>query len=202
MSRFETSIPADYFNSMYAADSDPWRFAESDYEREKYAATLAALPRQAYSRALEVGCSIGVLTSQLAGRCTSLLAIDVAEAALAQAKRRCAGLPQVQFVQSRVPAEWPAGCYDLILLSEVVYYLDRQDLERLVACVRSSIAPGGDIVLVHWLGETHYPLSGDQAAELFTAASVGFAQIRFQSRTEAYRIDVLRAETDSAAVAR
>ena len=32
-----------YFERLYARDPDPWRFATSEYERDKYAATLAAL---------------------------------------------------------------------------------------------------------------------------------------------------------------
>ena len=76
MSRRKASLPSAYFEAIYQADADPWRFATSDYEREKYAATLAALPLQAYRSGFEVGCSIGVLTSQLARRCDRLLAVD------------------------------------------------------------------------------------------------------------------------------
>lgn len=192
MSRFEASIPPDYFEAMYAADPDPWRFADSDYERAKYAATLDALPRERYANALEIGCSIGVLTRHLAARCDALLAIDVAEGALQQARRRCADLQHVRFAQRRVPNDWPDASYDLILLSEVVYYLDPSDVSRLADRIRSSTAPEADVVLVHWLGDTHYPLSGDAAAELFTAASADFAQPRLLRRTDAYRLDVLR----------
>ena len=39
MSRRTASIPADYFNTLYARDPDPWQFATSPYEAEKYAAT-------------------------------------------------------------------------------------------------------------------------------------------------------------------
>lgn len=63
MTRHATSLPPDYFDVRYAADPDPWNFAGSPYERDKYAATLAALPRERYASALEVGCSIGVLLS-------------------------------------------------------------------------------------------------------------------------------------------
>ena len=192
MSRFETSIPAAYFDDKYAADPDPWRFAASPYERDKYAATLAALPRARYAAALEVGCSIGVLTRQLAERCDTLLAIDIAAAALRQAEQRCADRRHVRFATARVPAEWPAGKFDLILLSEVVYYLDRADVDRLAQRVRSAAAPGGDILLVHWLGETHYPLSGDEAAETFIGSMADAAPVRHQARTGAYRLDALR----------
>ena len=69
------SLPAGYFEALYAAAPDPWDFEGSDYERGKYAATLAALPQPRYARALEVGCSIGVLTALLAPRCDRLLAV-------------------------------------------------------------------------------------------------------------------------------
>ena len=192
MSRFATSIPPDYFEAMYAADPDPWRFAASPYEAEKYAATLGALPRPHYASALEVGCSIGVLTRQIASRCDALLSLDVARGALSQAEARCRDRPNARFALARVPGDWPDGTFDLILLSEVLYYLDRDDLALVAARVGGALRPGGDVVLVHWTGDTHYPLSGDEAAELFTAASAPYARPHARSRTDAYRLDVLR----------
>jgi hypothetical protein len=44
----KTTEPA-YFDQLYAAQSDPWRFATSDYERKKYALTLDALPKAHYA---------------------------------------------------------------------------------------------------------------------------------------------------------
>lgn len=196
MSRFEGSIPTAYFERMYAADPDPWRFAESGYERDKYDATIASLPRERYESALEIGCSIGVLTRRLAARCAALLAIDGARTPLQQARERCADLDHTRFADMRVPDEWPDGSFDLIVLSEVVYYLDRTDVRRLAARVSGSIAPGGDIVLVHWLGETHYPLTGDEAAKTFIASMGQGAQPLVQVRHDAYRLDVLRTASD------
>ncbi len=192
MSRFATSIPPDYFDAMYAADPDPWRFAASPYEAGKYAATLEALPRRRYASALEIGCSIGVLTRQIAMRCDALLSLDVAQGALTQAEERCRDRPGVRFALARVPGDWPSGSFDLVLLSEVLYYLDRDDLATVARLVGGALRAGGDVVLVHWTGDTHYPLSGDEAAELFTAASAPFALPYAHLRTDAYRLDVLR----------
>ena len=192
MSRYEGSMPSSYFDELYAGDPDPWHFAANDYERDKYAATIAALSKTRYRSAFEVGCSIGVLTRELANRCDALLSVDLAKAALDRAINRCADLPQVRFAEMRVPGDWPTSKFDLILLSEVLYFLDRVDLERLAVKVGDSIELGGDIVLVHWLGETNYPLSGDQAADLFIATAAPFAMVQCQSRHEAYRLDVLR----------
>jgi cyclopropane fatty-acyl-phospholipid synthase-like methyltransferase len=194
MNYAKRSLAPDYFEALYARDPDPWRFADSAYERAKYDATLAALPRPRYGRALEVGCSIGVLTRDLAPRCGTLLAVDAAEAPLAAARGRCTGLPQVGFRRMQVPQDWPeeAAPFDLILLSEVVYYLDAADVAQLAARVGASLAPGGEVLLVHWIGETDYPLSGDEAAERFIRAAGGFARAVLQERAECYRLDLLR----------
>lgn len=185
------TLPVSYFDALYAADPDPWRFAASAYEREKYATTLRSLPRRRYASALEVGCSIGVLTWKLADRCEALLAIDAASAPLAMARQRCHDRPTVRFDQMLVPEEWPTGMFDLILLSEVVYYLCRRDVVRLARRVESALAGGGDIVLVHWTGATDYPLSGDQASEIFLQETSCFAHLGRQWRTGRYRLDVV-----------
>ena len=185
------SLPPSYFDGLYAADPDPWRFATSGYERDKYAATLAALAARRFANALEVGCSIGVLTRALAPQCRVLLALDVAEAALHQARARCADLAQVRFERRHVPQDWPDGSYDLILLSEIVYYLSETDVDALADRVRGAITPGGAVLLVHWLGLTNYPLSGDVASERLIAR-LGFAPVR-QRREPEYRLDLLAA---------
>jgi SAM-dependent methyltransferase len=191
MTRSKQTLSADYFEGLYGADSDPWKFASSDYEREKYAHTLAALPQPRYPRALEVGCSIGVLTNLLAARCDSLLAVDAAATALTQARRRCRDHANVEIGQVFVPAQWPQGEFDLILLSEVVYYLDAADVAGLVERVSGALAPRGTVVLVHWTGETNYPLTGDEAAEMFIGLSKRFAELIGGERRAQYRLDIL-----------
>src|SRR3954452_2130231 len=97
------TLPQRFFDDIYAVAPDPWSFATSEYEREKYALTVAELPRQRYQSAFEIGCSIGVLTERLAERCDALLSVDVAERALQQAIERCAHLPQVRFACLQIP---------------------------------------------------------------------------------------------------
>lgn len=186
------SLPAAYFEALYAADPDPWRFRSSDYEAAKYAATLAALERPRYGHALEVGCSIGVLTKLLAARCDSLLAIDGSARAVAAARRHCGALPGLTLAQREVPRQWPRARYDLILFSEVLYYLDEPDLARIATLARRDVAPGGEVLLVHWTGTTDYPLSGDAAAEGLIGALAGTMPAVRQERTEHYRLDLLR----------
>ena len=191
MTRYAGTLPPSYFDERYAADPDPWQFQTSDYERGKYAATLAALPQDRYVSVLEIGCSIGVLTRQLASRCDTLISLDLTELALAQARARCRDLDHVRFELAQVPGQWPAGSFDLILLSEVVYYLDADDVARLVERVRRSLVDGGGVVLVHWTGETHYPLTGDEAADSFVKGGADFLRVTYRERADKYRLDVL-----------
>ena len=182
-----------YFDALYAANPDPWRFETSDYETAKYADTIAALPRQSYRSAIEVGCSIGVLTQRLAARCEALLGVDVAQVALDQAAARCAGLPQVRLAKLRMPDEMPAGRYDLVMLSEVLYYFDPPTLERLAEKLSGLTLPEADVVLVHWLGPTpDYPQTGDEAVDAFLKATASWTSVTQQERREDYRLDVLR----------
>ena len=188
--RTATMTPED-FAGYYAEDPDPWRFASSDYERAKYAATLASLPKQRYASGVEIGCSIGILTRQLAERCDAIVGLDVVESALESARRNCADAPNARFALATVPADWPEGRFDLVVLSEVVYFLDRTDLARLIARIEASLLAGGNVVLVHWLGQTNFPLSGDEAADGLMDGAAAFLRVTHQERTADYRLDVL-----------
>ena len=188
------TLPPEYFDQVYQANRDPWDFETSPYERNKYAATLAALPREYYAAAFEIGCSLGVLTAQLAPRCGNLLAVDVSEAALTQARTRCANLPQVEMRLMRVPAEFPTQQFDLILLSEVGYYWSAADLARAGTQLLNGLRPGGQLLLVHWTPPVHdYPLTGDDVHEFFLAQTTEAGPLRYLTgqRHPTYRLDLL-----------
>ena len=188
------SLTAGYFDAVYRANPDPWNFASSPYEAAKYEATLAALPRPLYPSAFEAGCSIGVLTTQLAGRCGRLLSVDLSEQALRAARERCAVLDNVTFERRGLPGEFPAGPFDLIVVSEVGYYLDLPDLLKLRELTVSQLAPEGQLLLVHWTPPVpDYPLTGDEVHATFLEAAVpGRGPLAHLSarREEKYRLDL------------
>ena len=70
-----------------------------------------------FQSALEVGCSIGILTSRLASRCDELVGLDFAPTAVKAARARCALYPGVRIEQMQVPRQWPEGFFELILYS-------------------------------------------------------------------------------------
>lgn len=188
------TLPPTYFDEVYRANEDPWKFESSPYERAKYAATVAALPRAHYATAFEIGCSLGVLTEQLAPHCGHLLAVDVAEAPLERARQRCAHLPQAEFQLLQVPHAFPEGQFELIVVSEVGYYLSPEDLQLARQKILAALLPGGHLLLVHWTPPVHdYPLTGDDVHEFFlqeTQPAGPLVQVHAE-RHATYRLDVL-----------
>ena len=199
MSRKTETIPPQYFENKYRSDIDPWKFRTSDYEREKYAATIGALGRQRYASALEIGCSIGVLTALLAGRCDQVLAIDASATAIAAARETV--VKNATFQVGNLPQDFPAGKFSLIVLSEVLYYFVAADLARLAALCVAALRPGGEIILCHWLGETNYPLTGRAASDLFAQAVAAILPSRALIRDDVYRLERFSEAWPEAAVA-
>ncbi len=186
----EGSLPPTYFQQIYERSRDPWNFESSDYEAAKYRDTLANLPRALYENALEIGCSIGVFTQQLAPHCEALLSLDVSDRALTAARERCSSLPQVRFRRMQVPREMPEGIFDLILVSEVAYYWNRETLEQTITLLAELQPAGGHLVLVHLTDSVpDYPLTGDQVHDAWIARPE-WKRIKQERRTR-YRLDVL-----------
>lgn len=185
------SLNLDYFKDIYDRSEDPWNFETSAYEAAKYAATIAALPNKQEERVLEVGCSIGVLTRLLAQRCTHLLAIDVSQKALDIATRRCEHVRNVTFKKASFPKELPADQFNLIMVSEVAYYLSAADWKAAIGALYERLVSGGHIVLVHWLPEVpDYPQTGDEVHDRFEQLMQDKMKSVFSNRAENYRIDV------------
>jgi SAM-dependent methyltransferase len=185
----ESSLDAAYFDRLYTANDDPWNFAQSLYEQAKYRATIDMLRNERFGSALEIGCSVGVLTAMLAPLCDELLAVDINESALATARRRVGDRENVRFAHMAVPGEFPSGCFDFILVSEVAYYWSDADLALAIDRIASAAA-GGTVELVHFLPKVaDYVRDGDAVHAAFL--SDGRFERRSAYRHDSYRIDVL-----------
>jgi SAM-dependent methyltransferase len=150
-----------YFDHLYAVSPDPWRLSTSEYETRKYDITIASLPRARYRRGFEPGCAIGVLTGRLARRCSELIAWDGAATAVTDARRRVDD-PTVRIEQARVPDSWPDGVFDLIVISELLYFLGPADRLAVTSLAAGCMEPGGHVVAVDWRHPfDEAPTSGD-----------------------------------------
>jgi SAM-dependent methyltransferase len=162
-----TRLSDDYFDAMYSGTDDPWLLQSRWYERRKYAITMALLPEPRYRHAFEPGCSIGTLTELLAQRCDRVTSVDVAESPLrtADVRLREAGCrDRVSLSRSSLDSPWPEGPFDLVVLSEVAYYLSADALRDAVRRGCAGLPRGATLIAAHWRHAVDdYPLDGDTA---------------------------------------
>ena len=183
-----------HFDALYEGNPDPWAAGTSWYEARKRAVLLAALPLERYQLVWEPGCSLGVLTAALAVRADRVVASDVSPRAVAAAARRSAGFGHVEVSVARLPDDPPPirpGTADLVVLSEVLYYLEAPARVRALDLAAELVSPQGHLVVVHWRGhpvDAH--CSGEDANhEVLTR----FGDPLAHHLDERFVLDVLRA---------
>ncbi|MBT2372952.1 SAM-dependent methyltransferase [Pseudomonas fluorescens] len=164
------SVTTPYFDQLFAKNDDPWAFRQRWYERRKRALTLAVLTRPHYASIFEPGCANGELSAELAPRCDRLLCCDTSMAAVILARKRLTEFSHTEVQQRRLPQQWPAQAFELIVLSELCYYLDRDDLCSLIDSALASLTPKGQILACHWRPAIEgCPQTAEQVHELLQA---------------------------------
>ena len=190
----DSASAARIFDELYRRKADPWDYLGSAYEQRKRAVTLASLPREHYAAVIEAGCSIGVLTASLAERCSHLLGIDASQVALDAAGDRVAGIKNVSLLRADLPSGWPdlpPGSVDLVVLSEIGYFLGREELQTLLEQAAMSLEPGGHLLLCHWLHPIDgWDLDGQMVHDL--CRSLGWRQLVVH-REEDFLLEILGA---------
>lgn len=157
------SADPEKFDGYFRTRADPWRLETSWYEERKRSVLMAALPRQRFSRVLELGCATGVLTIELARRADGVLGVDASPTALARAQDRADGTTGLAFEHRTLPAQWPSGSFDLVVLSELGYYWSADDLAGARARIAASLTRDGVLVACHWRHPmSDAPLTGDE----------------------------------------
>lgn len=86
----------------------------------------------------------------LATRCEALVALEPSASALARAGARLTGRPGIELVQGAVPEAIPAGPFDLVICSEVLYYLSEPLLLQTLVALERRLMAGGTLVAVHF----------------------------------------------------
>ncbi len=129
-----------------------------------------------------------MFTELLANVTTELVAIDVSSRALARARERVHGGRGVRFLRASFPEDLPAGRWDLIVCSEILYYLDRAAFACAADRLRRCIEAGSTLVAVHWRAATRtYPLLGDEVHDRLVA-TLGAWHV-LDERCAQYRLD-------------
>jgi SAM-dependent methyltransferase len=178
------------FERRYRRDDDPWGYRSSEYERAKYDATLHACGPGPFGSALELGGSIGVFSARLAERCETLTTIDFSPTAVAAARARLADFPHAHAIVGEIPAAIGPGSHDLVVASEVLYYLDDEALQETFDRLCEVLVGGGRIVAVHWRpwGPERPQIAADVHAQL---RSLSWLSAISDRSTADYLLDVL-----------
>ena len=161
-SRNISTIGVSYFEALYSFNSDPWDFENSSYEHDKYRASIDIFNNHTFKNGLEIGCSIGVQTCYFAKICKELLAVDISNIAVGEAKKRCSAFSNITIKALDITKYFPTGNFDLITLCEVGYYFDKKTLFEVFESIEQNLISGGNLLFVHWTSYVpKYPLSGD-----------------------------------------
>lgn len=176
---------------------DPWNYG-SLYEQEKYARQIMLLPEGPIGKALELACAEGRFTEKLASRVEQLIATDISATALGRARERCSSRENIEFRQLDLVVDPLPEELDLIVCSEVLYYLNNEAELRVVAQrLAAALKPGGHILTAHAfvlkddLSRTGFDWESPLGAKTITRVFSGVAGLALERSvcTELYRID-------------
>jgi SAM-dependent methyltransferase len=175
----------DHLHRLYANTDDPWEFANSAYEQGRFTATREALLRDSYRSALEIGCGNGALAAHLAPICGRYTGIDAIQRAVDSARHR---VPGATFHVGCYPCLLPGAGHDLVILSEVLYFLTPGTILQLADDV-VRCAPGAEVLCITFLGDTEQALQGVESLDLLRAALRPHMALKPVADSGRYRID-------------
>jgi SAM-dependent methyltransferase len=177
-----------FFENMYRSDADPWDFASSRYERERYEILLRVLEGKRYRHAFEPGCSVGVLTHELAAICARVDAIDISPTAVKLAQARCRECPNAYIVCDSLSHPIAEEMFDLVVFSEIGYYFEERALRDIVQRLVARMEPEGIMLASHWLGSSpDHVLSGDRVHQII--GELGGLNLLRGARYTDFRLD-------------
>lgn len=176
-----------HFDALFDTSDDPWGYTHSPYEQGRHAATIAALGGRRFERAWEAGAASGILTEKLLGSCDKLVATDASPIAAGHAQKRIGSRAEVACM--RLPEAAPDGSFDLILLSDMLYYLGLEGVIATAGLCEARLRPKGMLVVVSYLGATDAALTGLEAAEAFRACKWPGLHLLESSAHPGFRLD-------------
>jgi SAM-dependent methyltransferase len=183
------------FFEHFFDEGDPFGFDRNPEEQLKFARTLEVCGGEGLGRVLELGCAVGSFTEVLAPYADQVVALDVSQSAVDRVAQRLAAQPHVRAVAMGIPAEFPEGTFDVVVASDVLYYLPVAELQRCVERIHAALADGGAFVAVHYVPRMGSLLNGDEAHDVVTAhaAELGMRHV-LAERAEfgpgrSYRVD-------------
>lgn len=184
-----------HYERWFAEEPDPWNFETSEYELAKRRATLVACGEPRRSAILELGAANGVLAHDLTRLGERVVAVEGVASAAALARTRLADITGAQVVEGLIPDAVPQGPYDLVVASEILYYLSPEAYRVTLGAIADWLAPGGRLVAVHWrpAGPERPRTADDVHADLIGLPAL--AHLGGNGARDDYRLDVFERRT-------
>jgi SAM-dependent methyltransferase len=139
----------DFAERYVSGGADAWGYRDSPQHRQRAEWILEALPGNRFTMALEVGCAQGFLTERIAARAERVVACDLSETAVRQAREHCRGLANAEFHVADIRRGFPGDGFDLCLFSDVLYYLSASETDGVLAEAAQKVAPGGFLLIAN-----------------------------------------------------
>jgi SAM-dependent methyltransferase len=137
------------FEGMYRSFDDPWECRKNVSELRRDMSLVMLLRERRYPRILDIGCGLGAFTERLRvanGEPCEILGLDVSETAVAKAREqhpRC-GFRVVDVNQGPLPVA--AGGTDLVLVSELIWYV-LPKLSELLGGIHTALNAEGTLFI-------------------------------------------------------
>lgn len=178
-----------HFDGLFALDEDPWNYRSDWLERRRLDLLVAMLPQEHHGSIFEPACANGSLTRRLASRGDRVVAWDGSSRAIAHARRFLTLQPHVELAEKSVPEHWPEATFDLVVLSDFLYYLPTEHIVDVAVLAARTVNSGGSIIGCHWRGSAHdFLVDGGDAVHTVLADVLGAPVVSYVD--EQHVIDV------------
>ena len=138
------------FAPVYAkTERDAWGYEQRKFEGRRFDLIMKLASLAPARRALEVGCAEGHLAQCLSPLLDELVACDIVEEAVRRAEVNCRGFENIRFLRGDIRRQWPAGLFDLLVYSDVLYYFTRREVRQVIRESARHLGPNGHLLFAN-----------------------------------------------------
>ena len=139
------------FNRIYRDEDDPWAIGAADSDRYALYRSLIREHMPSGESVLDIGCGFGAFLAHFRDSFRRLDGVEVSAVAIEKGRRR---FPFIRFAQGSAAGlerlDDLAGRYDLIIFSDVIYYLDEADRNECLSWISERLADAGLAFVAAW----------------------------------------------------
>jgi len=153
----------EFFDGLWRK-GDIWDIETSEFARQVHDRVMALLEGRRYGHVLEIACGGGMFTRRLSTLADSIVALDIAPAAIERARAQGPAAGRIDFRVANIMRFNPRaeGPWDLIVMNEMIYFLGWLypffDVAWLAAELFAATAAGGRMIMANTMYGKEHPL--------------------------------------------